>query len=137
MAKRDDPTIELLYGIAKRVFEGEAAYETAQQGTINIICSKAASQFNLELVSGYIERIPLLKMSSQESTVPASATSCRGRTFPTSSLPFDGLRTYEKSICDTFQAAALARGLLSFDQECDKSLKSVPAAYYRAINKKR
>ena len=46
MPKKDDPTIILLYEIAKRVFEDKATKEDAQQNIITTICIKATSQFN-------------------------------------------------------------------------------------------
>ncbi|ORX42602.1 hypothetical protein DM01DRAFT_1330070 [Hesseltinella vesiculosa] len=49
IAAKDDPTIQLLYGIAKRVFGDEAAKEDARHDAISNICSKATSQFNLAM----------------------------------------------------------------------------------------
>ncbi|CDH49397.1 predicted protein [Lichtheimia corymbifera JMRC:FSU:9682] len=46
IAKKDDPTIKLLYEIAKRVFQDEATEEDARQDAIITVCNKAKSQFN-------------------------------------------------------------------------------------------
>lgn len=53
LAKRDDPTVKLLYAVAKRVFEDG----DARKDDINIICSKAESQFN-KAVTFLVKNIP-------------------------------------------------------------------------------
>ncbi|KAI7904806.1 uncharacterized protein BX663DRAFT_431337 [Cokeromyces recurvatus] len=49
--KKEDPTIKLLYEIAKRIFENEAANEDARQDALNLICNKASAQFKLAVMS--------------------------------------------------------------------------------------
>ena len=35
---------------------------------------------------------------------------------------FEFLRTFDGNLCETFKAAAMARGLLESDEECDRCL---------------
>ncbi|KAG0182697.1 hypothetical protein DFQ29_002827 [Apophysomyces sp. BC1021] len=47
MKKRDDETIQLLYSIAKRVFEDEITLDEAKRGTLKDVCTHAYNQLNM------------------------------------------------------------------------------------------
>lgn len=160
MAKRDDPTIKLLYGIAKRVFEDEAANEDARQDAINIICSKAASQFN-QAMSVLVEDVPesqaqkrtrdclhdglelMEELRTKYITVSSSASTSAIKGHLEPPLPsslndwqfVDNYRKQHGTKMDWVSCYEAGKNIGLFGKYT--SLKSVQAAYYRAINKKK
>ncbi|KAI7903353.1 uncharacterized protein BX663DRAFT_508322 [Cokeromyces recurvatus] len=70
--KKEDATIKLLYEIAKRIFENEAADEDARQDSLNLICNKASAQFKLamlELMEELRTKYAIVSSSASDSTV--------------------------------------------------------------------
>jgi hypothetical protein len=159
MAKSDDPTIKLLYGIAKRVFEDEAANEDARQDVINIICSKAALQFNQAML--LVEDVPespaqkrardclhdglelMEELRTEYITVSSSASTSAIKGHLEPPLPsslndwqfVDDYRKQHGTKMDWVAYYKAGKDIGLFGKYT--SLKSAQAAYYRAINKKK
>jgi hypothetical protein len=156
MAKSDDPTIKLLYGIAKRVFEDEAANEDARQDAINIICSKAASQFNQAMLL-LVEDVPespaqkrtrdglelMEELRTKYITVSSSASTSAIKGHLEPPLPsslndwqfVDNYRKQHGTKMEWVACYEAGKNIGLFGKYT--SLKSVQAAYYHAINKKK
>ncbi|KAI8884832.1 hypothetical protein K501DRAFT_181352 [Backusella circina FSU 941] len=156
MVKKDDPTIKLLYGIAKRIFEDEAANEDARQDTVNLICNKASSQFKqamsrlekdvpeshaqkrtwdclhdgLELMEELRTKYAIVSSSASDSTVKEP--------LPSNHNDWQFVDNYRKQYgtkMDWIACYEAGKNVGLFGKYT--SMKSVQAAYYRASNKKK
>ncbi|KAI9496822.1 hypothetical protein BDB00DRAFT_757759, partial [Zychaea mexicana] len=57
---RDNPTIKLLYRVAKQIFKDEAAKEDVREDANDIICSKAVSQ-SIQVLSVLVKDVSELQ----------------------------------------------------------------------------
>lgn len=147
--KKEDETIKMLYEIAARVFRDEAADEEARQNAIDTICSKSTSQLN-RAMSFLLEDVP--EPNSQKRTrdclqdglnlIEELHTKYRASSSPSVRIPANNdwqfIDNYKKEHgtkmnWTTCYEAGKNIGLFSKYT----SLKSVQAAYYRAVNKKK
>lgn len=156
MVKKDNSTIKLLYGIAKRIFEDEAGKEDARQDTVNLICNKASSQFKQAMPRLeedvpesraqkrkwdclYDGLEPMEELRTKYAVISSSASDSTGKEpLPSNHNDWQFVDNYRKqhgTKMDWIACYVAGKNVGLFGKYTP--MKSVQAAYYRASNKKK